>query len=97
MVRSLAIDFAPRGITVNAIAPGGVVTDMYVEAAAKYLPGGDKMSKEEIDEAVIRWSPMKRLGYPADVAGVVSLIASPESQWLTGQTFHVSGGAFMCS
>lgn len=97
MVKSLAYDFGKRNITVNAIAPGGIKTDMYAEAAAKYFPNGDKMSLEEIDEQSSRMSPLNRPGYPNDIAGVVTLIASPESQWLTGQTFHVSGGAHMAS
>ena len=95
MVKSLAMDFGPRGITVNCIAPGGVKTDMYTEHAAKYFPGGEKMSLEDIDAALSNWSPLGRPGYPDDIAGFVSLLASPESQWMTGQTFHVSGGAYM--
>lgn len=49
MVKCLAWDFGNRGITVNCIAPGGVKTDMYAEAAAKYLKGGDKMSIQQVD------------------------------------------------
>lgn len=95
MIKSLAWDFGPRNITVNAIAPGGIKTDMWVDAAAKYLPGGEKMSMQEIDDALSKWTPLGRPGFPDDIAGVVALIAGPESQWLTGQTFHVGGGAFM--
>lgn len=97
MVKSLAYDFGKRNITVNAIAPGGIKTDMYAEAAAKCFPNGDKMSLEEIDEQSSRMSPLNRPGYPNDIAGAFALIASPESQWLTGQTFHVSGGAHMAA
>ena len=95
MVKSLAYDFGPRNITVNAIAPGGIKTDMWTEAAAKYLPEGARMTDEEVDTEVAKWSPMNRPGFPDDIAGVVALLASPESQWLTGQTFHVGGGAYM--
>ncbi|CAI7667988.1 hypothetical protein CBS147355_6303 [Penicillium roqueforti] len=95
MVKCLAYDFGPRNITVNAIAPGGVKTDMYTEAAAKYIPGGESMTEEEIDTNLSKWSPLGRPGFPDDVSGVVALLASPEAQWLTGQTFHVSGGAQM--
>lgn len=95
MTKCLAVDFGPRNITVNCIAAGGVKTDMYTEMAAKYIPGGEKLTPEQIDEALSKWSPLGRPGMPDDVSGVAALIASPESQWLTGQTFQVSGGAYM--
>ncbi|KAH0279731.1 ESC reductase, partial [Aureobasidium melanogenum] len=95
MVRSLAWDFGKRNITVNCIAPGGIKTDMYAEAAAKYIPGGDKMSIEDIDAKVSQWSPLGRPGFPNDIAGVVALLASEEAQWITGQTMHVNGGTYM--
>ncbi|KAG8158670.1 hypothetical protein KVR01_011792 [Diaporthe batatas] len=81
MIKCLAHDFASRKITVNCIAPGGIKSDMYTEAAKDYIPGGENLTAEEIDEK--------------DIAGVVALLASPESQWMTGQTFHVNGGAHM--
>lgn len=95
MTKCLAVDFGVRNITVNCIAAGGVKTDMYAEMSAKYIPGGDKMNPQQIDEALSKWSPLGRPGEVEDVAGVASLIASPESQWLTGQTWQVSGGAYM--
>jgi tetrahydroxynaphthalene reductase len=95
MTKCLAVDFGKRNITVNCIAAGGVKTDMYTEMAGNYVPGSDKMTPEQIDAVIGKWSPLGRPGEIEDVAGVVSLIASPESQWLTGQTFQVSGGAHM--
>jgi NAD(P)-dependent dehydrogenase (short-subunit alcohol dehydrogenase family) len=95
MIRSLAYDFGPRNITVNCVAPGGIKTDMYTEVAAKYIPGGDKMTEEQIDKFVSAWSPLGRPGFPDDVSGVIALLASPESQWITGQTLQVGGGAHM--
>lgn len=97
MVKCLALDFGPRKITVNCIAPGGIKSDMYTEAAKDYFPGGEHMTAEEIDEKVSGMSPMGRPGFPDDIAGVVALLASPESQWMTGQTFHVNGGAHMAT
>lgn len=97
MTKCLAVDFGPRQITVNCIAAGGVKTDMYTENAANYIPGGDKMTPEQIDACLSKWSPLGRPGLAEDVSGVASLIASRDSQWLTGQTFHVSGGAHMAS
>ncbi|KAK8190443.1 uncharacterized protein BKA78DRAFT_332087 [Phyllosticta capitalensis] len=97
MTKCLAWDFGSRGITVNCIAPGGVVTEMYEQQSKNYIPGGADMSMEEINARISKWSPLGRPGYPDDVAGVVALLSSPEAQWLTGQTFHVSGGAHMAS
>lgn len=68
---------------------------MYADAAAKYIPGGDKLSIEEIDAKVSQWSPLGRPGFPDDIAGVVALLASEEAQWITGQTMHVNGGTYM--
>ncbi len=65
------------------------------EAAAKYIPGADKMSEEQIDAAVGKWSPLGRTGCLDDTSGIIILLASPESQWITGQTLQVSGGAHM--
>lgn len=87
----------PRNITVNCIAPGAIKTDMYADTAADYIPGGSSLTLVEIDEKVRGMSPMKKLGYPDDVANVVAFLASPDAQWLTGQTIHVSGGAHMAT
>lgn len=95
MVRCLAWDFGSRGITVNCLAHGGIKTDMWEEAAADYLPNGKNMSSDEIDATVSKWSPFNRPGFPKDIAGFVTLLARPESQWMTGQTFQLSGGAQM--
>ncbi|KAK7752373.1 hypothetical protein SLS62_005710 [Diatrype stigma] len=95
MTKCLACDFGSRGITVNSITPGGIKTDMYAEHARNYIPGGDKMSVEEIDAEASKRSPLGRPGFPDDVAGVVALLSSPEAQWITGQTIHVNGGAHM--
>ncbi|CEJ60503.1 hypothetical protein PMG11_09075 [Penicillium brasilianum] len=95
MAKCLAVDFGPRNITVNVIAAGGVKTDMYDHNSPKYIPGGENMTPKQIEDFLSKWSPLGRVGLPEDVAGVAALIASRDSQWLTGQTFHVSGGAFM--
>lgn len=94
MVKCLAWDFGPKNITVNCLAPGGIKSDMYEQASAEYFHG-QNLSPPEIDAALSKWSPLNRVGMPDDVAGVVALLASPESQWLTGQTLQVGGGAHM--
>ena len=79
--RALATELAPRGVTVNAIAPGFIATDMseVVRNAA-----GDSIVKKFI--------PMRRLGQPEDIAGVVIFLASAASSYLTGQVLTVDGG-----
>ncbi|KAJ5708841.1 hypothetical protein N7493_010175 [Penicillium malachiteum] len=95
MTKCLAVDFGSRNITVNCIAAGGVKTDMYDENSAEYIPDGDKMTPEQIETMLSKWSPLGRVGLPEDVSNIAALIASPESQWLTGQTFQACGGAYM--
>lgn len=53
------------------------------------------MNEAEIDDILSQWSPLGRPGFPNDISGVVALLASPDSQWLTGQTFQISGGTHM--
>lgn len=95
MVRCFAWDFEKRNITANYIAPGGVKTDIYPEAAARYISGGNKLSEAEIDERVGRMSPFGRPSFPSDIAGIAARLPIPEVQWLTGQTVHASGGVHM--
>lgn len=78
------VDFGEKQITVNAIAPGGVKTDMYVEAARKYIPGGENWSDEQVDKAVNAFSPLGRVGYPEDIAKVVVWLASDDAGWVNG-------------
>ena len=93
--RCLAVDFGDRGITVNAIAPGGVKTDMYAEAARKYIPGSEDWDDEKIEQIVASWSPLKRTAIPEDIARVVVFLASEDAGWVNGQTIAISGGAAM--
>jgi len=79
--RALAVELASRGVTVNAIAPGFIETDM---SAAIRNKAGDLIEKKMI--------PMKRIGKPEDVAGVAVFLASPESAYITGQILTVDGG-----
>jgi NAD(P)-dependent dehydrogenase (short-subunit alcohol dehydrogenase family) len=81
MVACLALDLAPRGIAINAIAPGGTASDMSDEHASNY----------DTDYAP-HVMPSGRMGDPADVAPVVGFLCSPESGWITGQTIRIAGG-----
>ncbi|KAF2118835.1 17-beta-hydroxysteroid dehydrogenase [Lophiotrema nucula] len=92
-VRCLSKDCGDKKITVNAIAPGGVVTDMFEATAKDYLPNADKLSREQILEIVARVSPLTRCCYPIDIAKVVCFLASGESEWVNGKVIGLDGGA----
>ena len=83
MTKTLAVELAPRGIRVNAIAPGIVVTEMLLETM-------------HVDEATAlgmgKAIPIGRTGVPEDIAAAAVFLAAPASEWTTGQTIVVSGG-----
>jgi 3-oxoacyl-[acyl-carrier protein] reductase len=81
--RSVAREFAPRGITVNAVAPGFIETDM--------TAGLPQAAREAMAAAI----PAGRMGVAQDVANVVAFLASPESGYITGQVLRVDGGMLM--
>lgn len=78
--RALAVELASRGVTVNAIAPGFIETDM---SAAVRNKAGDLIKK---------FIPMRRLGQPEDIAKVAVFLASDEASYITGQVLTVDGG-----
>uniref|UniRef100_A0A7V3YLV0 3-oxoacyl-[acyl-carrier-protein] reductase n=1 Tax=Candidatus Caldatribacterium californiense TaxID=1454726 RepID=A0A7V3YLV0_9BACT len=81
--KSLAREVAPLGITVNAIAPGFINTEM-----TRKLP-------EEVREMWLQQVPMRRWGEPEEVAQLVAFLASQAAGYITGQTIHINGGLFM--
>ncbi|MEE8394311.1 MAG: 3-oxoacyl-[acyl-carrier-protein] reductase [Rhodospirillales bacterium] len=83
MTKSMAQEVATRGITLNCVAPGFIVTAM-----TDSLPDDRK-------ERLISAIPSGRLGEAGDVAGVVAFLASREASYITGQTLHVNGGMAM--
>lgn len=86
LVRYFAVALAPRGITVNSISPGWVQ-----DSVLNSLPEAFQSGLREWQER--GWTPMRRLGTPADVGNAVTLLCSPEAQWITGQLINVDGGA----
>jgi 3-oxoacyl-[acyl-carrier protein] reductase len=81
--KSLARELGSRGITVNAVAPGFIDTDM------------TRALSEEQRAALLRQIPAGRLGTPAEVAAAVLFLVSPQSAYITGETLHVNGGMYM--
>ena len=81
--KSLALEVGSRGITVNNIAPGYIMTDM------------TKDIKSELSDALMEKIPMNRFGSPEDVAKVALFLASESGSYITGQTIHVNGGMHM--
>ncbi len=83
LTKAAAKELAGRGITVNAVAPGFIESDMTAS-----LP-------DKVKEAMLNQIPLKRAGQPKDVAGIVAFLASDDAAYVTGQIIHVSGGMYM--
>jgi 3-oxoacyl-[acyl-carrier protein] reductase len=81
--KSLAREVGARGITVNAVAPGFIDTDMTRALA------------DEHKDNLLRQIPLNRLGQPEEIAAAVAFLASPEAGYITGETLHVNGGMYM--
>ncbi len=77
LTQSLAVNLAPRGVRVNAIAPGWIVTDMNADTDTS---------------AAAKWTPLGREGEPSEIASVVSFFCSTDASFVTGQTLVVDGG-----
>jgi len=94
-VRCMAVDFGDKKITVNAVAPGGIKTDMYHAVCREYIPGGAKLTDEGVDEYACTWSPLHRVGLPIDIARVVCFLASQDGEWVNGKVIGIDGHAMM--
>ncbi len=91
-VRVLSKDVGDRKITINAVAPGGTVTDMFHATSHHYIPGGEKFTAEERQAMAAQASPLNRNGFPEDVGNVVGFLASKEAEWINGKTITLDGG-----
>ncbi|GAB2877363.1 SDR family NAD(P)-dependent oxidoreductase [Nocardioides pacificus] len=86
--RTLGIELGPFGINANAIAPGFIATEMTDATAARL-----KMDVEEFRKLNAEANPVKRVGFPEDIAAAAAFLCSDEASYITGQTLYVDGGA----
>ncbi len=87
LARTAAAELVARGIRVNAVAPGPIVTPIFEKTG---LP---KESVDEIAKQIIEKVPMKRFGQPEEVAATVAFLASEDASYITGVEINVDGGA----
>jgi len=85
--KTLAIELGKFGVTVNAIAPGFIVTDMTAATAERV-----GMSFEDFQKAAAEQIPVRRVGKPEDIANLASFLISEESSFISGQVVYVAGG-----
>jgi 3-oxoacyl-[acyl-carrier protein] reductase len=85
--KTLAIELGPFGVTVNAVAPGFIVTDMTAATAARI-----GVSFEDFQAAMAKDIPVRRVGNPDDIAAMVSFFARDEASFVSGQVVYVAGG-----
>jgi NAD(P)-dependent dehydrogenase (short-subunit alcohol dehydrogenase family) len=89
LTRSIALDFADRGVRANTVCPGSVDTPMLRWAADLYR------GEESVERTVQRWGathPLGRVATPAEVAEVIAFLASDRSSFVTGSEYRVDGG-----
>ncbi len=94
LTQAMATELAPFGIRVNAICPGFVATSMQ-EREAAWEGSLREMSADEVRRAYVEATPLGRLQAPEDVASVAVFLASPDSDFMTGVSMDVNGGAWM--
>ena len=87
MARTLALELGRFNVTVNAVAPGWIETEMTKEAAERV-----GITMEDMKERFAKNIPLRRFGKPEDVANVVAFLASEEASYISGETIYVAGG-----
>ena len=84
LVKTLGVVFGPRSITVNAVSPGAIATDM-----------GSFLQDPAMAEAIKGKQALKRIGQADDIADVVAFVAGADARWVTGQVIEASGGSVL--
>lgn len=93
LTRSLAAEFGPYNICVNAVCPGNIATQLMEEVAAS-VERRDGLEQGTFLRDRTQAIPLRRLGLPEDIAKVVSFLCSENADYLTGQALHVNGGLY---
>ena len=89
--KSLAIELAPHGITVNCVAPGYTRTERVIELNEANA-ARERTTREAVEQRLVASIPMKRLGEPHELASLVAFLASNKAAYITGATLQVDGG-----
>jgi 3-oxoacyl-[acyl-carrier protein] reductase len=87
LTKTLALELGPLNVTVNAVAPGYVATEMTAALAAQA-----GRTVEEHQAQVAATIPLRRVGQPKDIADVVAFLSSDQASYVSGQIIHVTGG-----
>ena len=87
LAKTLALELGPFGITVNCVAPGFIATAMTEQTAARL-----RMSFDDFQDLAASQTPLRRVGQPDDVAGVIAFLCSADAAYVSGQVIYVRGG-----
>jgi 3-oxoacyl-[acyl-carrier protein] reductase len=90
LTRALAVELGPRGITVNAVAPGFIAGSLTEADAAQF-----GVAQSKVERVVAARAPVRRIGTPEDVANAIAFLASEEAGFISGQTVLVNGGLML--
>src|SRR3546814_12851897 len=81
MIRAVALEVGPHGIRINNVLPGAIATPMF-----------DRLGSEEAAQAIAGYTPLRRIGQPADIGDVAVWLSTDEARFITGESLLVDGG-----